>query len=214
MEQNFQTSFIPKKPIVADRPVAASSVGLFFTISIFILLTILVSSGALYFYRGLLTKNIATMENDLSLAKNRFEPSRISELGLIDKRLRASTEVLAGHTAISPIFEALEKITMKSVRFLNFEYQTGDGNDSDIMVKLSGMAVGYRSIALQSDLFAENKSFLNPIFSNLSLDNSGNVLFDLTFSVDPVFVNYKNTLLAEEKDKESVSLEDFIPIQN
>ena len=62
---------------------------------------------------------------------------------------------------------------------------------------MSGIAIGYRSVSLQSDLFAKNKNLIDPIFSNLTLDNSGNVLFDLNFLVDPVFVNYKQTLLTE-----------------
>ena len=65
---------------------------------------------------------------------------------------------------------------------------------------MSGQAVGYRSVALQSDLFAKNKYFLDPVFSNLSLDEKGNVLFDLDFSVDLNFVNYKRTLLTESEN--------------
>ena len=65
------------------------------------------------------------------------------------------------------------------------------------MVKTSGIAVGYKSVALQSDLFTKNKNLIDPVFSNLSLDNSGNVVFDLEFSVDPSLVNYKTMLLTE-----------------
>ena len=37
-------------------------------------------------------------------------------------------------------------------------------------------------------------NFIDPVFSNLALDNNGNVLFDLEFSVDPSFVDYKQML--------------------
>jgi hypothetical protein len=62
---------------------------------------------------------------------------------------------------------------------------------------MSGVAMGYRAIALQSDLFAENKNLIDPVFSNLTLDSDANVLFDLDFSVDSNFVNYKQTLPAD-----------------
>ena len=62
---------------------------------------------------------------------------------------------------------------------------------------MSGVAIGYRSIALQSDLFAKNKNLIDPVFSNLTLDNSGNVVFDLEFSVDPNFVNYQQALMVQ-----------------
>jgi len=163
--------------------------------SIFILFATVLGAGGLYFYKGILAKNIADLQNNLTLAQNRFEPSKITELKVLDKRLNAATEILANHLTIIPIFNELEQLTMKTVRFTKFSYAAGTDKNAVVDVKMSGVAIGYRSIALQSDLFAQNKNFLNPIFSNLTLDQSGNVLFDLQFSVDPKFVNYKQDLL-------------------
>jgi hypothetical protein len=197
MDQNFQTSFIPKKPIVKERAASARSVSILLVISLFILFTVLLATGGLYFYKRIITKNIADMENTLTLAKNRFEPSKITELQILDKRLRAASEILSKHIAITPIFNALENLTMKSVRYTKFSYVLGTDKNVTVDIKISGQAVGYRSVALQSDLFAKNKSLIDPIFSNLTLDNSGHVLFDLEFLVDPSFVNYKQMLLTE-----------------
>lgn len=194
MEQNFQTSFIPKKPIIAERAVASRPIGLLTIISIFIFFTMVIATGVLYFYDGLLKKNIVTMENDLSLAKNRFEPSKIIQLQVLDKRLRASNDILSKHIAISPIFQALQAITMKTVSYNKFSYDFDDSGNGKITIKMNGIAVGYKSIALQADLFTENKYFIDPIFSNLSLDDKGNVLFELQFSVDPDFIDYKKVL--------------------
>ena len=196
MEPNFQTSFIPKKPIVKERAVAARPVGILLLASIFILFVVLLGTGGLYFYKGVVAKNIADMENTLVLAKNRFEPSKITELQTLDKRLRASTEILSKHITVTPVFTALNDLTMKTVRYTKFSYDLGTDKNSTVNIKISGQAIGYRSIALQSDLLGTNKSFIDPVFSNLTLDNSGNVLFDLEFSVDPDFVNYKQTLAA------------------
>lgn len=201
MDQNFQTSFIPKKPIVKERVSNSQPVSILMVASIFILFTVLIASGGLYFYKGILSKNIADMQNTLALAKNRFELSKISELQVLDKRLNAATEILSKHVAISPIFTILEKITMKTVRYTKFGYSFGNDKNVTVNIKMSGIARGYRDVALQSDLFTSNteanKNFINPIFSNLTLDASGNVLFELEFSVDPLFVNYKNTLLIQ-----------------
>ena len=197
MDQNFQTSFIPKKPIVKDRISTTRPVGIFFVASIFILLVVLLATGGLYFYKGVLNKNIVDMQNSLTLAQNRFEPSKIAELQVLDKRLRAATQILSQHVAITPIFTVLESSTLKTVRYTKFSYTLGTGQSPTVDVQMSGVAIGYRSVALQSDLLATNKSFINPVFSNLTLDNTGNVLFDLEFSVDPNFVNYKQVLLSE-----------------
>lgn len=197
MEPNFQTSFIPKKPIIEERAVASRSVGVFVAISLFILFTVLLVSAGLYFYKGILTKNIAQMENTLSLAKNRFEPSKITELQVLDKRLRASSEILSHHIVLTPVFQALQTLTMKTVRYTKFGYTLGESKNAKIVIKISGLAIGYRSVALQSDLFAQNQNLIDPVFSNLTLDDKGNVLFDLEFSVDPSFVDYKQMLLTQ-----------------
>src|SRR3989344_3800519 len=197
MESNFQTSFIPKKPMVAERAITERSTSFFTVISIFILFAVLLGSVGLYFYKGILNKNIAAMQNTLNLAKNRFEPSKITELQTLDKRLRASTEILSHHVAITPIFQALSDLTMKTVRYTKFNYTLEEGKGAKVVVHMSGVAVGYRSVALQSDLFAENKNLIDPVFSNLSLDDKGNVLFDLEFSVDPSFVDYKQVIKTE-----------------
>lgn len=197
MEQNFQTSFMPKKPMIEERAVAARPVGLLAVVSIFIFLTVILVTGGLYFYKNFTQTTINKKEADLNKAKGRFEPSKIVELQTLDKRLRASTEVLSNHIAITPVFKMLEAVTMKSVRYTKFSYELGDEKATKITFKINGQATGYRSIALQSDLFTKNKQLIDPVFSNLALDDKGNVLFELSFSVDPNFVNYKQTLKSE-----------------
>lgn len=200
MEQNFQTSFIPKKPMIEERAVVSRPVNLLTIISIFIFFTVVIATGALYFYDGILKKNIIKMENDLNLAKERFEPSKIVQLQVLDKRLVASNEILSRHVAISPIFKALQAITMKTIGYTKFSYDFENSKNAKIIIKMSGVAVGYRSVALQSDLFTKNKYFIDPIFSNLSLDDKGNVLFDLEFSVDPNFIDYKKVLKTTDEN--------------
>ncbi|MEK9182453.1 MAG: hypothetical protein AAB809_00050 [Patescibacteria group bacterium] len=210
MEPNFQTSFIPKKSIITERVPATRPVSFFVIISIFILFCVILATGVLYFYKGIKIKGIAEMEKNLNLAKNRFEPAKITELQVLGKRLNASTEILSKHIAITPIFEELQKITMKTVRYTQFNYDFTKDEPPMILVRMSGVAVGYRSVALQADLF-NNKNFIDPIFSNLQLDDKGNVLFNLEFAVDPSFVDYKKTILVEEVGEENESPIPVIP---
>jgi hypothetical protein len=196
MEQDFQTSFIPKKTVVEERASAPRSYGLFAIIAVIVFLTMVVSVGGLYLFKGITEKNIVKMENDLNLAKNRFEPSKIVQLQVYDKRLRSATDILSRHVAISPIFKALQDITMKTVRYTKFNYSLGAEQNPKVEVKMSGEGIGYKAIALQSDLFSQNKYFIDPIFYNLSLDGKGNVLFDLDFSVEPSFVDYQEVIRA------------------
>lgn len=203
MEQNFQTSFIPKKPIVEEHYNVSQPISLLTVIAIFALFTVGLSTGALYFYKGIATKNLDKMKADLSKAEKRFEPSKISDLQVLDKRINASNQILSKHIAISPIFQALQEITMKSVRFTKFDYDFSGDKNSRINVKMSGVTLGYSHLALQSDLFAQNKNFIDPVFSNLALNESGNVIFDLNFSVDPSFVDYKLMLLTDKGENDN-----------
>jgi hypothetical protein len=201
MDQNFQTSFIPKKPIVEEREVSSRSVSIFLIISLFVLFTVLLATGGLYFYKGIVAKQITQKQDDLTKAQNRFEPAVITRFQILDKRLQASSEILSKHLTVAPIFDLLQQLTMKTVRYTKFSYDLGtDKNVPTVKVKMSGQATGYSSIALQADLFSTKdigKNLINPIFSNLTLDNGGNVLFDLDFSVDPSFVNYEKTILTQ-----------------
>jgi hypothetical protein len=199
MDQNFQTSFIPKKPIVEERAATTSSqpVSILLIASLFIFFVVLLGTGGLYFYKISVTKNLASLQNSLTLAQNNFEPSEITQLQLLNKRLQSATEILSNHIAITPIFVALEQVTMHTVRFTKFSYDLGKDEGANVDIKMSGMAVDYRSVALQSDLLGQNKNFINPVFSNLTLDSSGDVLFDLDFSVPASFVNYKQSILTQ-----------------
>ena len=123
--------------MVEERATSARPVGLLTIISIFIFFTVVVASGGLYFYKGVLSKSIVQMEKDLALAKNRFEPSKITQLQTLDKRLRASSLVLSNHIATSPIFKALQAITMKTVRYTKFSYELGTDKNPKILGFLS-----------------------------------------------------------------------------
>ncbi|MDR3519633.1 MAG: hypothetical protein P4L63_01965 [Candidatus Pacebacteria bacterium] len=211
MDQNFQTSFIPKKPIVEERVTSSQPIGIFMIAAIAILFIVLIGTGGIFFYKKSLENKIVSLQTSLNNAQNSFEPTKISELQLLDKRLNAATEVLDNHIAVSPIFTELENITMHTIRYTQFGYTlssgagaatasaAGDartGTSGNIDVKMSGTAIDYRSIALESDLFSQDKNFINPVFSNLTVDSSGNITFDLEFYVVPSFVNYKQTLAA------------------
>lgn len=195
MEQNFQTSFIPKKPIIEDTAKSSTSSGFFVIITILIFVTVVLAYGGLFLYSNILTKNITTKKEQLDRANERFEINRINELKLLDKRLKAGEKVLDKHISISPIFEILQRITMKTVRYTKFSYEVTD--KGEINVKMNGQALGYRYIALQADLFSKEKNLIDPVFSNLSLDDKSNVNFDLTFAVDPSLVDYEEKLQRE-----------------
>jgi hypothetical protein len=195
MDPQAQTSFIPKRALAEDRAPRQKTVSIFSFIATILFIASIIGAGAMYFYETSLRANVAGMQETLTKAKDAFEETFLQQLQVVDRRMNAASDVLENHVVVSPIFSALQQSTLKSIQFTKFVYAVdGSGPSASILVKMSGRAQNYNALALQSDELTKNKYIRNPIFSNLTLDTQGNVLFDLAFSVDPKFVLYGEAL--------------------
>jgi len=196
MENSFQTSFIPKKPIVESVSSRAPR-SLFAFIATIILVISVIASAGLFVYKFYLTKQKASLSASLEIARDSFEKETIDELSLFDKRTEASKQILAKHIVMTPMFVLLGEITIPSVQYTDFQQQT---NDSGILVNIEGVARDYRSIALQAEEFSSTKGryFKNVLFSNLEKDKNNNINFSLKFNVDPSLLSYEQNELAKQ----------------
>lgn len=196
METPIQTSFIPKKPMDTTSSVVSSSRPtnwiLFFATIIFI--ASLALAVGVYFHRAYLVKQQTALESQIERARASFEPEFVSDIEKLDRKLRAGSEIIDNHITASPVFEILSDLTLKQIRYSEFSFTVDEKNSNQAVVLLSGKADGYRTIALQADLFASNRNVIDPIFSNLVLDERGQVLFDLSFEVPIEKILYKNNL--------------------
>jgi hypothetical protein len=197
MENSFQTSFIPKKPIVSNLGGDKEPRSLFSWIAIFLLIVSIVTSIVLFFYKIYLTKQRVLASESLILARDSFEKETIDELELFDKRTESAKAILGNHIVFSPMFALLGDITIPSIQYTNFAQQTSDGG---YIVNMEGRARDYRSIALQADMFnsVRGRSFNNVLFSNLMKDKNNNISFDLKFNVDPDLLSYEKNVLKEQ----------------
>ena len=198
MEQQFQTSFIPKKPATESRVPISSSVNSFMLFAVIILVVAGAMFGGAYLYKIGMEKKQESLSVYLEtqMQKIRAETPALQAVTLVDRRLKAAGEIVKNHVLVSPIFGRLEQLTLKSIQFTKFELALENLKSVDI--KMSGRAGSYTAIANQSDVLTGKDGaityFINPIFSNLNLDDKARVSFDLTFSVDPDLVSYVDTL--------------------
>jgi hypothetical protein len=162
-----------------------------------------VAAGGLFLYKNYLLNQKQVLSSSLEKVRASFEKETIDELDLYDKRVKASKQVLAGHIVMSPMFELLGSLTIPSIQYTKFDHQR---TDTGFVVKMSGLARNYRSIALQADVFnsAKGRSFRNVIFSNLTKDKSGNVGFDVEFMVDPSLLSYERTTTLQQAQSNQV----------
>jgi hypothetical protein len=203
MENSFQTSFIPKKPIISSTDVKEPRSLLLFITTLLMAAAILVS-GILFVYKLYLTKQVASSSESLALVRDSFEKDTIAELELYDKRTQSAKQILSKHIVFSPMFALLGEITIPAIQYTSFEEQ------SDIKgytVNIKGLARDYRSIALQADMFnsIKGRSFTNVLFSNLVKDKSNNIGFDLKFNVGDELLSYEKNVLAEEGTPDNVN---------
>ncbi|KKT44864.1 MAG: hypothetical protein UW34_C0007G0008 [Parcubacteria group bacterium GW2011_GWA2_44_15] len=191
MDTKFQTSFIPKqaltKGVSHTRP---ESISVFLLISIIVFILSLSALGGLYAYKKVLVNRINEMNNRLVQAKNSFEPDFIEKLSRLNKRIESANIIVASHTALTPIFSLLENITLATVKFDTFTYEFKDNGASSLF--MTGQAKNFSSVALQSDIFGYEKYIKNPVFSDLNPDQSGNIVFKFSSTVDPALISYKN----------------------
>ncbi len=189
-----QTSFIPKKSLTPAPSVASREGMSLFMIGalLFFILAVALSVG-IFLYQSLLETQIGTRKGDLDRTKGAFEPSVIQELQRLDKRIEVSKILLGRHIAASTLFDTLQKSTVQSLRFESMTL--GSPNEKgDLSILVKGQAKSYSSVAYQSDILGKTKGIKNPVFSDLNLDQRGNVVFNLKALIGSDFLNYKNTL--------------------
>lgn len=188
MDTKFQTSFIPKTSLEPTVTKPRSSMGLFsFLSSIIFFISLLVALGAFGWHKYLLNQD-NQIKADLDRNIKSFEPQTIDQYVRLDNRIESAKDLLSKHVALSYIFDFLSEQTISSVKFNDFKYDVG--TDGTASITMNGQAKSYNAVAYQSEIFGKERALKNPLFSNLDLDQYGNVTFNFTAQIDPGFIVY------------------------
>ena len=195
MEPKFQSSFIPKGPVAPTVTSRISPNGrekslLSFLSSLIFGISVILAVGV-FGYKLYLNYSINKMGAYLVEARATLQQETISELTRLDSRIIATGELISKHRILTPLFEFLEASTPRTVRFTGFEYSM---TDQGLELYLTGEARGYESLALQADIFNQSQFLKSPIFSDLSLNDRGDVGFSFRAVLDPSLVSYEKTL--------------------
>ena len=193
MEPKFQSSFIPKGPLAPagnftqkSKPKSGSFLG---SLIVLIFIVVVLLSAGLFAYNWYLSNNIKKMGNDLESAKLALNSETIDSLSRLDARLNITEGLLEKHIALSPFFEFLEASTLQNVSFNDFNYAH---TENGIEITMKGLARGYSAVALQADIFNKSDFLQDPLFSDLNLDERGNVTFELEAIINPSLLKYAN----------------------
>ncbi|MES2214160.1 MAG: hypothetical protein V4465_02100 [Patescibacteria group bacterium] len=195
MEPKFQSSFIPKGPLTTSASFAARTAerkqGILGYISKILFVLSLLGAVGSFGYVKYLQSSINQKTADLEAARATLEADTISELARLNTRIQVTQNLLSKHRVITPFFDYLESITYKTIKFSSFTFNM---TEKGPLITMKGQARGYAAVALQSDDFSKSKYIKSPVFSNLNLDDKGNVIFEFRGSLDPAVLAYKKDL--------------------
>ena len=127
------------------------------------------------------------MEVELENAKTNIDLPAINELLRMNDRMAWTNGLLADHKVLSPLMDYLSESTLQSVRLKSFQYVA---NEEGIELEIKGEARGYSSLVRQAEIFKEKDYLKEQLFSDLSLNEVGNVSFSFQAVVNPEVVSY------------------------
>ena len=206
MPPKFQSSFIPKGPIASGMSVAPGFKGrqkdlLSFLAKLVFGLSVLLALGVTL-YKVYLNYSIKELGSELETMRAEFSEEAVGELVRLNDRM-ASTEVLLNnHRVLSPVLTLLEQSTPRTVRFVEFGYLTSAEGPQ---LTLRGEAQGYGALSLLADIIYKNPNLKKPIFSDIRLDDRGNVAFSFTAFVSPDLISYKRATAGVKPPVQSVA---------
>lgn len=194
MEPKFNTSFIPKKPIVADSGLvsrAPEANNIFNTIATAIFILTLFATGAVFLYKNILIRQVSEADTALNEARSAFETEKIQSLLDLNARISSAKNLLEKHVVVSEVLGLLQSLTVKRMRFASFKYSNSDGLPT---LSLKGEVQTYNALAEQSRIFSGSEFIKNQKFSDFSLGENGNIGVTFFGTLDPQLTSYKEVI--------------------
>lgn len=194
MEPKFQTSFIPKRPVIdASRATlpTVKNFNIFSAVATVIFVITILASAGLFGYKYYLINEIVKADKSLNEARSAFEPDTIRQLLEASTRFRTIKNLLEEHFVVSELLLVLKDLTIKNISFSELSYKYVNGV---ISVTIQGQSRSFNALAQQSDIFNDSEFLENQIFSDFTLNETGNVGFKYNANVLRNLVSYKDAV--------------------
>lgn len=196
MESKFQTSFIPKKSLNEGSGTRVKTpINILFSFAVLVTVIAIAGSGALFGLKYFTEQQIRSKQQELVNKEKTFDYASMNEVVRIDKKLKTAETLVGGHTAVSNLFTLLQENTLRSLRFTSFDFNYLAKDK--IAVTMKGEALNFGVVAKQTEAFSAitgGAGFSDSIFSDLNVNERGNVVFSFLTSVNPLTISYANSL--------------------
>jgi hypothetical protein len=153
MEPQFQTSFIPKKPVDSGvKIIGAKSPTSIVSIVVWAILTLtIIASVALFAYQKLLQSEVSQAQVNISAAKEAFQPDTIAQLVNVSNQISFTEKLLQSHVLTSRVLDTLETLTLKKITLTDFSYSADSGTPT---ISGTGESQSYNALAQQPKRFS------------------------------------------------------------
>ncbi len=215
MDQKFQTSFIPKKPVFSQNGGTVSKKPAQFVTSIFMLIAIIMliasigAVGGAYVWKLSLLQDQVSYKKQLEERKNSFDLRSIEQLKLINVQIDTAKKLLNGHIAMSQLFGIIEQMTVSKIRFISMDVNSPTSKTSSASIDLKGYGTNLSAVAFQSDVLGKLAKYnlqnmvKNPIISDPVLDMDGKVSFGFSANIDPGSLSYAKSITGSDSTSAS-----------
>jgi hypothetical protein len=195
METKFQTSFIPKKPLMAQESAhVPSTTSVFMVIAIIIFILSLGAAGFTFIAKGLLLKSQETAKVNLAENEKRFDLPLIEKIKNANLKIDLANQLLKNHVAASEALAMVAGLTAEKVHFSSFEFTSGaiapalaiaapapaapgqspaesvlpsSKPQPVYQIKMKGITDTFNSVAFQSDVFGNSSKYgTNKVLKN------------------------------------------------
>lgn len=190
---------------ISDEAIAPKKDSVKMVMIVVLILTILLAVGSVV-YTNILKKDVEAESAQLDSFNNSSDvitlEKNIDDMRSLSQRLKLLNSVYDSRLYVSgmlfPILEDVVESSRDSYVYFNKFSVKKESTGPLASVSLSGVAIDYPTLYRQVNNFKEVKEISNFKLSNFSLDDNGNVLFDVNFLIDistPAYLKFVGKVL-------------------
>ena len=114
MEQNFDTSFIPKHPIFKEEAGVRrhEPIPVVTLVGFAIFFSALILTGVAFFIQKKESNSLQSLATQLAIEKEQFNPQAIEKLKNVSTRLKYAKDGVDNHVAVVPLLELVQDLTL------------------------------------------------------------------------------------------------------
>lgn len=191
--QQFQTSFIPKKPLIAENPGTQTRepVSIFLILSILVFLCSIGSVAGVYLWEKTAIQQQEVYKETLAQNRSSFGEEQLNIFRKLNTKISIAQEHISSHLTPHALFNILSAVTVQTVRYKTFTFTPPAEVNGPIKISMTGEGAGFQAVAYQSDVFASQARIKNPVLADFSVSDNGYVNFSFSGEIDPKDVLYR-----------------------